>query len=167
MTVFKRVSAFVMAMVFAAMPLSVSYASIGETGCRHNSTKTSAKHNGTDEMKTDSSTNHKMHSSHMKSNSIPMTGSVAKMGKGECNHKGSEPCPMHRDSGCKTKMKGCSMVKCSTDTSSERAALEYGLEMLLPHPVESAFDESFIIVRPLRFTLGSFGISPLERPPSH
>jgi hypothetical protein len=89
-----------MAVVFAFLPLSTSYASIGEPGCRYGSDKVSGA------------------------------------------------------------------LECSSDRSPSAVTREYGLDMLLPDRVESAFDERFIIVKPIRFILGSFGVSPLERPPS-
>lgn len=101
MTIFKRVSVFAIAVIFASLPLATSYASVVEPGCRHDSGKVSSAH------------------------------------------------------------------ECASDKYPSATTREYGLDMLLPHPVESAFDQNFIIVKPIRFKLGSFGISPLERPPSN
>ena len=161
--VFKKASAFTMVIVFASMPISTSFASVGAPGCSHDSKKISGAHNGQHDMKDAS---HNSHTSPMMSKKIPMGGSVANIEKSTC-HKKSKPCPMQRKGHCETEVKGCSMVKCSSDTSLDKVALEYSLDVLLAKPAESAFDESFTRVKPVRFTLASLRTSPLERPPTN
>jgi len=160
---FARILAFTMVVVFASMPISTSFASVGKPGCSHDSKKISGAHNNQHDMKDAS---HNSHTSPMMSEKIPMGGSVANKGMSTC-HKKSKPCPMQRKGHCETKVKGCSMVKCSSDTSLDKVALEYSLDVLLTKPAESAVDESFILVKPIKFTLCSLRASPLERPPTN